>query len=171
MAAGLRAEAAGRRGSLRGYRGQCQPVQIRLGDGSPKATTSIEVAPHVAIGGRRAVSKRSDLGVRAELDRIDGELLLAVRALDYRYRFRNPLALTFFVGAARYDLATPAYGYYLGAGVQWRDILRRRRPQPRPALRRQGGARQAAAGRSGHDPRPDRFYDISGATLSLSYRF
>ena len=50
-------------------------------------------------------------------------MLLGVRALDYRYRFANPLALSFFLGASRYDLATPAYGYYLGAGVQWRDIL------------------------------------------------
>jgi len=44
------------------------------------------------------------------------------RALDYRYRFHSPLAFTFFVGAARYALATPAYGIYYGAGLQWRNI-------------------------------------------------
>ena len=87
-------------------------------------TTDLEVAPHFGLGARRSVSVGSDLGVRLELDRIDDELLLSVRALDYRYRFRSPLALSFFVGASRYDLATPAYGYYLGAGVQWRNLCR-----------------------------------------------
>ena len=35
----------------------------------------------------------------------------------------SPLALTVFLGAARYDLATPAYGFYYGVGLQWRDLL------------------------------------------------
>lgn len=146
-------------------------VQIRLGDGSPVTRTSKQIAPHLAIGARRAVSERSDLGVRAEIDQIDGALLLAVRAIDYRYRFRNPLALTAFVGAARYDLATPAYGYYIGAGVQWRDLL------PRFDINvdfRYGDkvARDKLLPEDpGTNPRPDSFYDISATTVSLSYRF
>jgi hypothetical protein len=59
---------------------------------------------------------------RIELDRANGRTLLALRAIDYRYRLPNSIALTAFLGAARYDLAIPAYGYYAGAGVQWRDI-------------------------------------------------
>jgi hypothetical protein len=78
---------------------------------------------HVAVGARRAVSDRSDLGARLELDDVDGHTLLSVRAIDYRYRFRSPLALGVFIGASRYDLATPAYGLYAGAGVQWRNIM------------------------------------------------
>jgi Capsule assembly protein Wzi len=146
-------------------------VQIRIGDDSPKRTTSMQAGPHVELGARRAVSGRSDFGVRLELDRIEGDLLLGVRALDYRYRFDSPLAFTLFAGAARYDLATPAYGYYYGAGVQWRDIVRgfdlsldlkyadkvardKLLPSDPPAT-----------------PRPDSFYDISSAVLSLSYRY
>lgn len=144
-------------------------VQIRVGDGSPKRTTSTEVAPHLGIGARRAVTERSDLGVRAEIDRIDGEQLLAVRALDYRYRFRNPLAVTAFLGAARYDLATPAYGYYLGVGAQWRDVL------PRFDLnldvRYADKVARDKLSDAGSSLRPDSFYDITGATLSLSYRW
>jgi hypothetical protein len=146
-------------------------VQIRLGDDSPKVTTSTEIAPHVGIGARRAISARSDLGVRAELDRVDGELLFAVRALDYRYRFRNPLAVSLFIGAARYDLATPAYGYYLGAGLQWRDVL--------PGF--DVGIDVRYADKVARDkllpsdppstPRPDSFYDITSTALSLSYRW
>ena len=146
-------------------------VEIQLGDGSPNTTTSMEVAPHVAIGARRAVSARSDLGVRAELDRIDDELLLAVRALDYRYRFRNPFALTAFVGAARYDLATPAYGYYIGAGVQWREILRHFDVNLDLRYADKVARDKLLPDDPGTDPRPDSFYDISGATLSVSYRW
>ncbi|WP_210399159.1 capsule assembly Wzi family protein [Steroidobacter denitrificans] len=141
------------------------------GDGSPRHTTSDEVAPHIGLGARRAVSDRSDLGVRVEFDRIDGEALLAVRALDYRYRFRNPLAFSLFIGAARYELATPAYGYYLGAGVQWRDIL----PQFDLGLDWRYADKVARdkllASDPAIDPRPDIFYDISGWSLSLSRRF
>lgn len=146
-------------------------VQVRLGDGSPTTTTGWQAAPHLGFGARRAFSESSDLGVRLELDRIDDELLLAVRALDYRYRFRNPLALSFFVGAARYDLATPAYGYYVGAGVQWRNVL------PRLDV----GVDLRYADKVARDkllpsdpvinPRPDVFYDISSVSLSVSYRY
>lgn len=146
-------------------------VQIRLGDGSPKRTTSSEVAPHVGIGARRAISAHSDLGVRAEIDRIDGELLLAVRALDYRYRFNNPLALTAFVGAARYDLATPAYGYYIGAGAQWRDVMPNFDVGVDLRYMDKVARDKLLPGDPGSALRPDAFYDVSGATVSLSYRF
>jgi Capsule assembly protein Wzi len=79
---------------------------------------------HVAVGARRFVSDHSDLGARIEADDVQGHSLIGVRALDYRYRFRGPLALNVFIGAARYGLATPAYGIYYGAGVQYRNIIR-----------------------------------------------
>lgn len=146
-------------------------VQIRIDDAGRQRTTATEVAPHVAVGARRSVSARSDLGVRLEVDRMDDEILLAVRALDYRYRFANPLALGLFVGAARYDVATPAYGYYLGGGVQWRDIM--------PGFDMEVDVRygdkiardKLLSTDPPADPRPDVFYDISSAALSLSYRF
>ncbi len=143
-------------------------LHIRLGDGSPKRIEDLGIAPHFAIGARRAVSERSDLGVRAEIDDIDGAMLLSVRALDYRYRFRSPLALSLFAGAARYDLATPAYGYYYGAGVQWRNLLR----GVDLSLDVRYGDKIARDKLLPSDPpsapRPDRFYDLLGATLSLS---
>ena len=99
------------------------------------------------------------------------ELLLAVRALDYRYRFDNPLALSFFVGAARYDLATPAYGYYLGGGMQWRNILPRTDLSLDLRYADKVARDKLLPDDPGTDPRPDSFYDVTGATLSLSYRF
>jgi hypothetical protein len=94
-----------------------------------------------------------------------------VRALDYRYRFRNPLALSLFAGAARLDLATPAYGYYYGAGVQWRNLMR----NMDASLDFRYGDKIARDKLLPSDPastlRPDSFYDLTGATLSLSYRW
>lgn len=146
-------------------------VKIRPGDGTPNQTTSLELTPHIGIGARRSVSSHSDLGVRAEIDRIDDHMLLAVRALDYRRRTQGPLAFSAFLGAARYDVATPAYGYYLGGGVQWREIW----PGFDLGLDVRYADKVARDKLLPTDPainsRPDIFYDIASATLSLSYRF
>jgi len=127
-------------------------------------------SPHVAFGARRAVSDRSDLGVRAELDEIDGHTLLSFRAIDYRYRFANPLALGVFIGASRYDLATPAYGIYYGAGVQWRNVL----PGWDIGLDGRYFRRIARDHLLPSDPqteRPDSFYDIRSVSLFVTRRF
>lgn len=148
-------------------------VQIELGDGvgERKRKTSNEVAPHIGVGARRAVSEHNDLGVRVELDRVNDEMLLAVRALDYRYRFDNPLALTAFAGAARYNLATPAYGYYFGAGVQWRDVLPHFDVSVDARYMDKLARDKLLPGDPGSAKRPDSFYDVTGATVSLSYKF
>lgn len=77
---------------------------------------------HVGLGVRRAFGRHYDFGTRIEFDNVAGKLLTAVRAIDYRYRFSPGFAAGFFFGAARYDALTPAYGWYGGVGVQWRDI-------------------------------------------------
>jgi hypothetical protein len=145
-------------------------LAVRL-DGSPAEVKHPGTAAHFAIGARRAVSERSDLGVRAELDDIDGNRMLSVRALDYRYRFRNPLAVSVFLGASHLDLATPAYGYYYGAGVQWRNLL----PNIDVGLDLRYGDKIARDKVLPSDPpstkREDAFYDVTGATLSVSYRW
>ena len=43
--------------------------------------------------------------------------------MDYRYRFHRKAAIGAFFGAARYDLGPAAYGYYMGAGLQYLDVL------------------------------------------------
>jgi len=80
-------------------------------------------SPDLGIGARRRVSQHQDLGVQLDVDSISGRALLGVHLVDYRYRFNFPLAFHAFVGAARYSLATPAYGLYLGGGLQWRNVL------------------------------------------------
>jgi len=96
---------------------------------------------------------------------------MSVRALDYRFRYANPLALNVFLGASRYDLATPAYGMYIGAGLQWRDLM--------PNWDIGFDARFAVKVARDHllpsDPqtpgRPDSFYTVKLFTLTASRRF
>lgn len=146
-------------------------VRIIVDEFVPKTKTDLDIAPHFAVGVRRRATANGDLGARLEIDQIDGEYLLAVRALDYRYRFRGPLAVSAFLGAARYDLATPAYGYYGGIGVQWRDIL----PRFDLNLDARFADKVARDKLLPTDPgvilRNDIHYDIASASLYLSYRW
>lgn len=144
-------------------------VKADLDDSIPE-TSSSSVGAHFAIGARRKVSERQDLGVRLEVDDVDSNILLGVRALDYRYRFEGPLAVTAFVGAARYDLGTPAYGVYVGAGAQWRDLL----PGWDVGIDARFASKVARDDLLPEDPvggRPDAFYDITGAALHISRKF
>ena len=63
------------------------------------------------------------MSVRLELDDLSSDLLLAVRALDYRRHISERLAFNVFIGAARLDLETLAFGYYYGAGIQFKELV------------------------------------------------
>ncbi|HEX8755713.1 MAG TPA: hypothetical protein VF745_05215, partial [Steroidobacteraceae bacterium] len=89
----------------------------------PRYYTKWTTGPYIALGARRRVSAHQDLGVAVEADDMSGRTLLSVRMLDYRYRTHWPLAFNAFVGASRYSLGTPAYGVYVGGGLQWRNVL------------------------------------------------
>jgi hypothetical protein len=138
---------------------------------TPRVSTGIGYGPHLTIGGRRAASEHQDLGAALEADGIHGLSLFGARFFDYRYRFDNPLALNLFVGVGRYAAPTPAYGFYFGAGLQWRNILpnwdvgcdlryaskiNRIRTLPSDP---QGGYRN------------DAYYDITYGTLYVSRKF
>lgn len=145
-------------------------VTVDVAREAPRTKSGVNGSGHLGLGARRAVSARSDLGVRLELDDIDGHSLLGFRAIDYRYRFDGPLAAGFFLGAARYDLATPAYGIYGGVGAQWRDLFK----GWDLGLDFRYATKVARDRLLASDPpgaRPDLFYDITSATLYVSRRF
>jgi len=135
--------------------------------------TQWSTGPYFALGARRRVSAHQDLGVALEADDIGGRSLFSVRMLDYRYRFDMPLAVDAFIGASRYPVGTPAYGFYAGAGLQWRNVLpgwdvgldyrtvidaERERDLPSDA--------QPLA-----TAKPDALYSVSSWTLYLSRKF
>jgi len=78
---------------------------------------------HFAVGARRRVGARHDVGMRLELDAVAGASLVSVRAVDYRFRFTRHFAAGAFFGAGRLDAELPAYGYYFGAGLHYLDFL------------------------------------------------
>ncbi len=142
----------------------------RDGGGATLRRGAFAPAPHLGLGLRRAVGAHGDIGVRLELDRVDGDALVAVRALDYRYRVGASLAVTAFAGAARLDRATPAYGYYVGGGAQWRDL----RPGWDLGFELRYGdklARDELAPGGQLLGNFDTFNDLYGASLYLSRRF
>jgi hypothetical protein len=127
-----------------------------------------ETGVHLGFGVRRGL-EHGDIGMRIEVDDL-GEMFLAVRALDYRHHLSDRLSVGAFFGAARLDLATPAYGYYLGAGVHFRQLLEKW--ELGVELRR--GDEVARDNVLPSDPQggmPDNFYDVSALSISLSYRF
>jgi hypothetical protein len=138
---------------------------------SPATHTPVEYGPHLGLGARRQVSAHQDLGMRLEAEEVHGKLLLGVRALDYRWRFDNPLAVGAFLGAARYSAGTPAMGWYMGLGPEWRGIV----PGWDLSATARYGMKLARLRVLPTDPqqdanRLDSFYDVYGVALSLSHR-
>lgn len=121
---------------------------------------------HLGLGFRRELTNGS-IGARIELDDLDGESLLAVRAFDYRRHISERFALTAFAGAARLDLDTPAYGWYLGGGAQLKDLW----PRWSLGVDLRFGDKLARDNGDPLAPRPDDFYDLKGLTLYLSRGF
>jgi hypothetical protein len=144
-------------------------VRTDLGPGLA-VTSKSDISPHVGLGARRAVSANNDLGVRLEVDQVDGHTLVGVRPLDWRYRFTDSFALGLFAGVDRYNLATPAYSIYAGVGVTWRDVL------PNWDLsvdlrHAQNIARDHVLPTDPQTTRPEEFYKIDGGVFYLSRRF
>ena len=121
---------------------------------------------HLGLGFRRELTQGS-IGARLELDDLDGESLISVRAFDYRRHLSERFALTAFAGAARLDLDTPAYGWYLGGGVQLKDLW----PRWSLGLDLRLGDKLARDNFDPLAPRPDDFYDLTGFALYLSRGF
>lgn len=136
----------------------------------PDWTSNDSSGVHIGLGVRRTLSRGNDIGVRLELDNIDSNALLAVRAFDYRFNRSERFAIGAFIGAARLDLATPAYGYYFGGGVQFKDVL----AGWDLGLDLRRGDKIARDNLLPSDPQggsPDNFYDLTGLSVYFSKRF
>ncbi len=135
----------------------------------PEKVTSDPSGLHVGGGFRRELTQGQHR--RADRARRSRRRLAAhgARASTIDGTCRERLALTAFAGAARLDLETPAYGYYLGGGVQLKELWPRWSLGLDLAIRRQARARQRAADRSARR-QTDNFYDLSGVVDLLEPR-
>ena len=137
--------------------------------GAMPGRSTQEASPHVGVGVRRSVGRHSDVGARLELDRLAHHTMLELRAFDYRYRMSQRWAVTAFFGFARHAAETPAYGYYMGAGLQRRDI------RPGWDLNLEAHyldriVRNKLAAGEKTVVWPNEFLSMAGATLGLSRR-
>ncbi len=129
-----------------------------------------ETGLHLGVGASRRVGERGELSVRLELDDLGSDLLLAVRALDYRRHISERLAFNVFIGAARLDLETPAYGYYYGGGIQFKELV----PNWDLSIDLRIADEVARDNLLPSDPQggnPDNFRDIFGVSVYLTRRF
>ncbi len=134
------------------------------------AIETTDSGAHVGIGARRSIGARNDIGVRLEFDEMGSNTMLAVRPLDFRHNVSDRLAFTGFFGVARLGLGTPAYGWYLGGGVQIKDLA----PKWSLGLDLRYGDRLARDNVLPTDPHggsPDNFHSVYGLSLYLSRRF
>ena len=148
-------------------------VTVNLDPEIKQYNTNWSPDPHFGLGARRAVTAHADLGVRAEIDEVQDHLLIGLRMVDWRYRFGEKFALGAFGGVDRYQLATPAYSIYLGAGVEWRNFLSWL-PKWDLALdfrHAQNVARDHVLPTDPQGSRPDSFYKIDSGVLYLSRHF
>jgi len=142
--------------------------RIYMQDGTLRRRTADGTDAHLGFGVRRSVTEHSDLGARIEYDRAGGDELFSLRMLDYRYRLGTRLAFSGFFGVGRYNVDTPAYGYYFGFGTQLLDIM------PKWDLCVDVSNRLDMARRKSKesDPPPENLqYDVRGVTIYLSRRF
>ncbi len=129
-----------------------------------------ETGAHLGFGGRRAVGERSDMSFRVEIDSLGSDWFFAVRALDYRYHLSDRFAISGFLGASRLDLATPAWGLYIGGGGTWKNIIEGWDLN----LDFSVGDKVARDNLLASDPQggmPDNFHDVYSIKLSMSYTF
>lgn len=123
---------------------------------------------HFGIGALHSVSEHNDLGARIEWDRIEGYNLYSFRMIDYRYRIGAHFALNGFFGMGRYETETPAYGYYIGAGSAWLNIMPKWDLYIDMRWHQQMSRTKVIASET---PYPRVFYRAQSTTAYLSYRF
>jgi hypothetical protein len=138
---------------------------------TPRVNSGVGYGPSLTIGARRAASEHQDLGAALEAHDVHGAAFLGARVFDYRYRFDNPAALNLFVGVGRYPAPTPAYGFYYGGGVQWRNVL----PRWDVGIDFRYASKVNRIRTLPSDPqggyRGDAYYDITLGTLYVSRKF
>jgi Capsule assembly protein Wzi len=127
---------------------------------------------HVGVGVRRPVSRRSAIGVRLELDGVEGGNLISLRAVDYRYKITSSMAVSAFVGVGRYDDGAPAFGWYGGLGLQYINVLPKWDMGLDWRYYDKMSRNRVLPNDPPYDPeRPRLHFDVEGQSLYVSRRF
>jgi hypothetical protein len=135
------------------------------GPGDDLGIVGTDTGYHFGVGAyRNQDESRWVYGVKLEVEDVQGNVLLGLRAIDVGYLVTPRFALTGFLGAARYDLATAAYGWRFGLGTSYQLaehwVLAADLVYNDKLSRDSGGSNDTAV-----------YYNIYQGLLSLQYRF
>jgi opacity protein-like surface antigen len=88
--------------------------------------SSVKTSQYVGIAIQKKVSLLSSIGSRIDIQKFNDHTLLSVRAIDYQLTLSESFKANIYLGAARYQFRTPAYGYTGGIGLlyhpsSWRN--------------------------------------------------
>jgi hypothetical protein len=114
-------------------------------------------------------SSQHAFGMGIDIEQILGDRLIGYRALDYKRRIGNKLALGGFFGVASLDSGAPQNGYYAGINLSVNNLIKSADLVLEYRLGN-GLSRDRRAG----DPegeRPDIFTDFSSTAIYLNWRF
>ena len=139
-------------------------------NGGPTTDSGTDGSVYLGLGVRRQINDKSTIGVGFTLDTFDSATFLAIRAIDYRHQIRQRYYAHFFAGAARLNLATPAYGWYLGAGIEIGEVA----DDWNIGIDLRFGdkvARDNLLPTEASDRSPDNFHDVTAISVYLSRRF
>ena len=132
------------------------------------------LGPVLGAGVRRSAdaARHHWLGMQLEWARVRGDPLLAWRAIDYQYRpgWEAPLAFGAFLGVARLDTGAPALGWYVGVTASWQRLFAGLDLGLDLRLGDSLARDKLLAGDPPATVRPDLFYGLTGAVLSLTWR-
>ena len=110
------------------------------------------------------------VGAEAFFDIGDNVSRIESRNSNVSARHAERLAFNVFIGAARLDLATPAYGYYYGGGFQFKELVSNWDLSIDLRIADEV-ARDNVLPSDPQGGNPDNFRDIFGVSVYLSRRF
>ncbi|WGO98823.1 hypothetical protein QFX18_01955 [Saccharophagus degradans] len=116
-------------------------------------------------------SNKHWFGFGVDIDRIMGQKMLALRALDYEYELNEDMRIGAFFGAATLDTGLPQNGYYTGVNASYLNIIDK---LDLVVEARYGSGLARDRKLLASDPsgeRTDMFLDFTSIALSLRWNF
>ncbi|MDU0113634.1 hypothetical protein RT723_11620 [Psychrosphaera aquimarina] len=135
--------------------------------------SSVKTGQYLAIAVQKPISFSSSIGSRIDIQGYDDHTLISVRAIDYHLTLSESFSTNIFLGAARYQFRTPAYGYAGGLGLlyhpsKWGNWGLQLEARYFDALARD---KLSINDPPSIDSTPDSFYSIQALSIGINYYF
>jgi opacity protein-like surface antigen len=135
--------------------------------------SSVKTGEYFAIAVHKTVSSLSSIGSRIDIQTFNDHTLLSVRAIDYQLALSESFKANIYLGAARYQFRTPAYGYSAGLGLlyhpsSWGNWGLQLEARYFDALARDKLTEEDS---SSLNSTPDSFYSFQSLSFGVNYYF